>query len=126
MVEGHFKYLIPGLFNHKLQDLSKICQKFSLRLKNSWLKTRSKEYDQRHARLTSTYAMASGQSRAALEPNKPNDVKLLQSYSLAYFFFAEYQLFSLKMTTSTTLREIDVILCICSACNSIYVLLSLR
>ena len=31
-----------------------------------------------------------------------------------------------KMTTSTILSEIDVILCICSACNNIYFLLSLR
>ena len=36
------------------------------------------------------------------------------------------QLFSLKMTTSTILSEIVVILWICSSCNNIYFLLSLR
>ena len=38
--------------------------------------------------MTSAYAMAGGQLRAALEPNKPNDITLLQSYPLAYFFLA--------------------------------------
>ena len=35
-------------------------------------------------------------------------------------------IFPLKMTTSTFFSEIVVILCICSACNNIYFLLSLR
>ena len=34
----------------------------------------------------------------------------------------KWQLFSLKMTTSTISSEIDVILCICSACINIYFL----
>ena len=32
----------------------------------------------------------------------------------------KWQLFSLKMTKSTILSEIDVILCVCSACNNVY------
>ena len=38
----------------------------------------------------------------------------------------KWQLFSLKMTTSTILGEIYLIFCICSACNNIYFHISLR
>ena len=41
-------------------------------------------------------------------------------------YLTKWQLFSLKMTTSAILCEIDVILCICSSCNNIYFLISLR
>ena len=38
----------------------------------------------------------------------------------------ELQLFLLKMTILNILSEIDVILCICSACNNTYFILSLK